>query len=476
MNHKNYPLVVIGAGAGGLVVAIGAARTGRKVLLIEKGHYGGDCTNFGCIPSKSLIATADISHALKLARTFGQNCGDIDTSLVLERVRNIRQRIRSHEEPETLQERGVDVITGTASFRDPHTLEVQGSDGTTHIITAGQIVIATGSHPFIPPIDGIESCSILTNETIFEIKKAPKSLAVLGGGPIGCELAQAFSRLGTKVTLIHSHKELLGKEEPEAQELIAKQFAEEGIDLKLGYHPQKMENRGDTIAIDIKEDESGIASTISAEKVLISTGRRPTVADLKLENAQIDFSPKGIPVDLYGRTNQKHIWAVGDVTGGPLFTHAAENQARSVLASLLLPGPFKKKIDRKQSIPRATYTDPEIASVGLLENEVYKHYSKTKISVYTIPMSEVDRAICAGREEGFVKVIVHKYSSKILGATVAAPRAGEMLMQLSTAMHNKIPLRKLSGLIFPYPIYSFAVRRAADLWLTETLTRILHRK
>ncbi len=458
---SEHALVVIGAGAGGLVIAVGAAKAGKKVLIIEKGKYGGDCTNFGCIPSKSLIASAHLAHSLKTARTLGieLSSSTFGASEALSRVREIVAGIRSHHEPKELSELGIETLDGEASFQGPRTLKVGGRE-----INAKQIVIATGTSPRIPPIPGLSNTPYLTNETIFNLKEIPKTLAVLGGGPIGCELAQAFQRLGSQVFLIHSHDQLLNKEEPLAQETIAKQLTSEGMELFLGTHAKEVKyNNSFQISL-----ENG--KNVQADALLVAIGRKVNVKNLNLEAAGVTYSENGIPTDRYGRTNQRHIWAIGDVTGPPFFTHLAENRARSVLTSLLLP--FRKKLD-DQAVPRVTFTDPEVASVGLLETEAAQKHT---IATYIVPMSAIDRAITASKTEGFIKVVTKKWSSQILGCTIVAPRAGEMLSEITLAMRAKISLHKLSSLIHPYPTYSGAIRKAADLYLTQTLLSILGRK
>jgi pyruvate/2-oxoglutarate dehydrogenase complex dihydrolipoamide dehydrogenase (E3) component len=460
---KRYPIVIIGAGAAGLVIAIGAAKAGKKILLIEKGNYGGDCTNFGCIPSKSLIASANAAQAIKEGKNFGLEFTPslLNTSSSLVRTRRIVEEVRFHEDPAALAKMGVITLTGTAIFKDPHRLTVNGKE-----IFGKQIVIATGSSPFIPPIEGLAATPFLTNETIFDLKEIPASLGIMGGGPIGCELAQAFQRLGSQVCIIHTHEQLLNREGKLAQKSIADQFKKEGIVLHLGSHVQEVQYQNDRFQIVLDQGQR-----ITAHSLLVAVGRRPNVTSLNLAAAGIQYSEKGILVDAYGRTNQSHIWAVGDITGSPFFTHWAENQARSVLTSLLLP--FKKKLDRKQAIPRVTYTDPEIASVGLTEEQAGAIY---KIAIYHVPFSSVDRAITTGQTEGFIRIITKKWSSQILGCTIVGPRAGEMLGEISLAMHAKIPLRKLARLIHPYPTYNQAIRKAADLWLTQTLLSCFKRR
>lgn len=467
----DYPTIVIGAGAGGLVIAIGLAKAGKRVLLIEKGNFGGDCTNFGCIPSKALIAAAHAAYAAKSLSHYG-----IEASLswqsakgALQRTRKIVAAVREHEEPAALSKHGVDTLTGTASFTGPHAIEVRFENGSQATVTAENIVIATGSSPRIPSLKGLAECKYLTNETIFALEEIPAHLAVIGGGPIGCELAQAFQRLGSRVSLIQHAPHLLEKEEPEAQSLLEQRLRLEGIDLHLGCEPLEAKPHEDGIALTFADKLSGEVQELSCDQLLVSAGRKPNCEGLGLSALGIGANQSGIVVDSYGRTALPHIWAVGDVAGYALFTHLAENEARGVLTNLLLPRLFKRKLDRRQPIPRVTYTDPEIAAIGLSEREAQEIYGQHKIAVYSVPFTALDRAITAGREEGFVKIITKKWSSRILGATIAAPRAGEMLPQIATAMRSKIPLRHLAGLIHPYPTYSLAIRKAADQWLTQTV-------
>lgn len=468
MKTIDYPIVVIGAGAGGLVVAIGAAKAGKKVLLIEKGTYGGDCTNFGCVPSKSLIASAEIAHALSSHQNFGieANVSDIQTAGVLKRTRSIVERFKKTEGPEVLSSHGVDTLTGTASFIDPYTLEVTFSEGRTSIIRGQKIILATGSAPVIPKIEGLKDVPYLTNETIFSLTEIPKHLAVIGGGPIGTELAHAFKRLGADVTLIQHAPHLLMREEPEAQKIMESTLKAEGVNLLLQHETLKVEN-GINLTIHDHCAHKDIQQKVS--HLLVATGRSPSLKSLNLEAAGIKTHKRGICIDHFGRTKIKHIWAIGDVTGGPLFTHMAEAAGRRVLQNLIAPRIFWKKEQQPLLVPRVTYTDPEVAAIGLTETAAHEKFGKKKIAVYSLPFNEVDRAVCAGREEGVIKVVTKKWSSQILGATIVAPRAGEMLMELAVAIEHKIPLRKLSSVIHPYPIYSRAIRKAADQWLSKTI-------
>ena len=470
MGTYDYQLIVIGAGAGGLVLGIGGAKAGKKVLLIDKGTWGGDCTNFGCVPSKSLIAAAHAAHDMRNSESLGlkASVNHFDAKGAFERTRTIVKEIREHEEPDALSKHGVNTLTGKAYFVDPHTLEVDLKEGGTKRVTGDQIIICTGSHPFIPPVEGLEDVPYLTNETVFDLEEAPESLLIFGGGPIGSEMAQAFHRLGSKVTQVQTHKHLLAREELESRELIEQFFRKEGIDLALGFRPQKVWQENGKIHASMK-NESGETIEKSATHLLVATGRRASMDGLKLENAGIAHTKKGVIVDRLGRTSQKHIWAAGDITGEAPFTHMAENAARRILFNLLSPWPFKKKAPVPPVVPRVTYTDPEIAAVGMTEEEAIKIYGENKIASYVVHFNEVDRAITTGRTEGLIKVVTKKWSSKILGATIIGPRAGEMLLEISTAMYGNIPLRKLADVIHPYPTYSQGVRKAADKWLSQTI-------
>lgn len=437
----NYHVIVIGAGSGGLVVSIGAAKAGKRVLLIDKGTWGGDCTNFGCIPSKTLIAAAQ-QHKPE----------------PLQLVRNTVRQVRSHEDPEALRKLGIEICEGTAQFVDAHTIEVNGAT-----YKGQHIVIATGSSPVIPAIEGLEGSPYLTNETLFGLTKVPRSLTCLGGGPIGCELAQAFRRLGSDVHLIVRSNQLLRREDPEASALMTDVFKREGIHVHFNAEIENVQSNHQSFTLNLR---GNIPEVIQTEHLLICIGHRPNLETLNLPAAGIAHTEQGIYIDNYGRTSQQHIWAIGDCTGRALFTHYAEHMGRTVLRNLLLIG--KKKIDPRFP-PRCTFTFPEVATLGMIETDARaKHRS---IAVYKLPLSDIDRAVCEGFTDGFIKVITKKWSSKILGATIVAPRAGEMLEQLNVAHHFDIPLRKLSSLIHPYPTYSRGVRKVADMWLTQTILK-----
>lgn len=464
----HYDIIVIGAGAGGLVVAIGTAKAGKNVLLIEKGSYGGDCTNFGCIPSKSLIASAKVVHALKTASAFGIETTPytINSNGALSRVREIISEIRSHEDPESLKKLGVNTLTATAQFKDAHTIEASDQEGITHLVTGKQIIIATGSYPFIPEIDGLKGTPFLTNETIFNLKEIPKSLIFMGGGPISSELSLAFSYLGSHVTIVESQPHILAREDSEARNVIYDSFRSAECKLYLGHQVEKVAFESNQFSITIRAKETDQKQVLQADNLFVGVGRRPNIEKLLLDKAGVAWSLDGIKTDSYGRTTKSHIWALGDAIGPPFFTHYAENQARTIVKNLILPIKQKKS---RQPIPRTTFTDPEIASIGLMPDEAKKKYGEKKIAIYTIPFNEIDRSITSGTRKGFVKVVTKKWSSRIIGATIVGARAGEMLMQISTAIYTNMPFRKFSALIHPFPIESLAIRKAADLWLIQTI-------
>ena len=464
--------VVIGAGSGGLVVAIGLARAKKKVILIEKGLFGGDCTNYGCIPSKTLIKSSQVAHFLKTAEMYGIEAGNtnFNANNAMKNVQQTVEKVRAKENAESLKSQGVETICGHAKFLDPHTLEVQTQDQKQQI-KADKIILACGSVPLIPDVEGLKESNYLTNETIFELKTIPKSLVVLGGGPIGCELAQSFARLGSKVTILHKHDRLFEKGSSKVSPLIQTTFENEGITIELNAELKRVETKANAKLCTFTNSKTNEEKTIEYEHLLISVGRAPQVNGLDLEKAGVRYSEKGIFVDEYGRTNMSHILACGDVIGKPFFTHLAENRARGILFNLLLPFGIKRKLQILQPTPRVTFTDPEVASIGLSPEKAIQVFGEKKIATYFVPMSEVDRAICEKREEGFIEITTRRFSSQIIGATIVGPRSGEMLMQITTAMQNKIPLRKFSDLIHPYPIYNQGIRKAADQWLTKTILR-----
>lgn len=458
--------IVIGAGAAGLVIAIGLAKLKKSVLLVEDGHFGGDCTNFGCVPSKALITLANQIHNARSIDKFGiETSFQCDGRLANNYVKRIVNEFIKHENLHELEKQGIHVINGKASFLSKHIIKIVTQN---NVIKAygKKIFICSGSKPLIPQIEGIEKVNYLTNETIFQEVPLPKSLSIVGAGPIGCELAQSLNRLGVKITLIHRSSTLLKREEEKASKFLEENLNKEGVRIFLNSYPINVAQRNEEIFLTMNQPNG--VEIIKSEKVLFASGRVPSLSSLDLEKANIIYDQNGIKTDQYNRTNQKHIFAVGDCIGQPFFTHYAEHQARAVLLSNVIP--FFKQKGKPHNIPRVTYTYPEIASIGMNEKEALKKYRPSGLGIYEIDSSQIDRSVITG-EPCFIKIITKRYSSKIIGATIVGERAGEMLMEIALCMQKNIPLRSLSELIHPYPTYSRGIRKAADTWILKILGR-----
>jgi pyruvate/2-oxoglutarate dehydrogenase complex dihydrolipoamide dehydrogenase (E3) component len=462
----DYDLVVIGAGTAGLVAAGGAAlvNVGLKVALIEKHLMGGDCLNFGCVPSKTIIRSARVVGEMWNAKQYGIHAPkhiDVDFPEVMTRIRRVRASISHHDSAERFQKMGVDVFLGNAQFISNNTIEV--GDQTLRFKKA---VIATGARPVQPSIPGIEDAGYLTNETVFSLIQKPQSLVVIGGGPIGCELAQAFRRLGCEVILFHKGSHLLNKEDSDAAEIIQKVFIREGIRLVLNCQLQKVEKtqEGKTIHFTC----NGKQDTVTVDEILVGTGRTPNVEGLNLEAVRVEYDQRrGVVVNDYLQTTNPKIYAAGDVCMNWKFTHAADAAARIVIRNALF-SPFGLGRQKLSNLvmPWVTYTDPEIAHVGM-----YEHQAQEKginVATIKIPFTEVDRALADGEEEGFLKIHHPKGSDKILGATIVARHAGEMISQITTAIVGNLGLNKLSQVIHPYPTQAEAIRKAADAYYLST--------
>ena len=476
MAEFGYDIAVIGAGPGGLVVAVGAAKAGKKVALIDKGNWGGDCTNFGCVPSKSLIASARAFHEAHRLKDYGIE-GEMDSlhpSGVLRRVKEIVSKVRAEEAPSALAKKGIVALTGEASFLDPHTLAIKSEVSDTYEITARHVVLATGTRARIPEIPGMQQVPYLTNETLFQLEELPAQLVIIGGGPIGVEMGQAFSRLGSRVTLLQQTAHILTREDHEASDVIVQILKQEGVQVLLNSRVKEVCQKHGELCLAVESKEG--VHNVAASHVLIAAGRRPNTHSLQLERAGVRrLADDSIEVDAYGRTSQKHIWAVGDVNGWWPFTHTAEYEARTVLTNLLLPWPFRTKLDRDQYVPRVTYTDPELAQVGMLEDDAMKAYGSDRIATYRVDFSKVDRAITNRKTEGFIKLVTKKWSGRVLGATIVGDHAGELISELSLAVRERRTARRIATLIHPYPTLSMVVRKAADGWYKETILPAIQR-
>jgi pyruvate/2-oxoglutarate dehydrogenase complex dihydrolipoamide dehydrogenase (E3) component len=441
-------LVVIGGGPGGLVVASVAAQVGLRVTLIEKSdRLGGDCLHSGCVPSKTLIHMARTVHSARSGVKAGllSEMPGIDFSKAIDEVNRVIEKIQQHDDPERFRGYGCEVRFGTARFTSPHEVTV-GED----VIRGRRFVIATGSMPAIPPIPLLEQTGFDTNETIFKRRTLPDHLVVIGGGPIGVELAQAFSRFGSQVTIIEAADRLLVNEDSQTSLLLQHALEDEGIRIITAAQVAGVRREGDARQVVLADGR-----TIECERILVATGRRPVVHGLGLEEAGVDFGRQGIGVDRRLRTSQKHIYAVGEVCGPYQFTHMAEYQAGIALANSVFRIP--KKTDYRV-VPRVVYTDPEVASVGLTEAE-----AKTKGIKYHVaefPVAEVDRAMTDGDDHGAARLLISK--GRLAGASLVGPHAGELIHELALAMQVNAKVKDIAAMVHAYPTHAQIHRRAIN--------------
>jgi pyruvate/2-oxoglutarate dehydrogenase complex dihydrolipoamide dehydrogenase (E3) component len=459
---KCYDLVVIGAGTAGLVVAAGAAGLGLglKVALIEKHLMGGDCLNVGCVPSKCIIRSSRVVAQMRDANAFGIGVPEqieVDFPAVMQRMRRLRASISPHDSVDRFQKLGIDVFLGNGRFSSNKTVEVGKTT-----LQFKKAVIATGARATRPPIEGLEEAGYLTNETVFSLTQRPQRLAVIGGGPIGGELAQAFRRLGCEVVLFHQGDRILNKEDTDAADIVQNVFIQEGINLILGCQVKRVvkTSEGKTLYY----SWNGQEHSLTVDEILIGVGRAPNVEGLNLEAIGVEYDQKqGVKVNDYLQTTNPKIYAAGDICMNWKFTHAADAAARIVIKNTLF-SPFGLGRSKLSSLvmPWVTYTDPEIAHVGMYEREAKE--KGIEFDTIKIPLSDVDRAIADGEEEGFVKILHKKGSDQILGATIVARHAGEMISEVTTAIVGKLGLNTLSSVIHPYPTQAEGIKKAADTY------------
>lgn len=456
-----YNLVVVGAGTAGLISAIGCAALGGKVALVERHLMGGDCLNVGCVPSKCLIRSSRVAAEMAGAGRFGLTPHAVtatDFPAVMERLRRLRAGISRNDSAKRYSEMGAHVFFGEAAFADRHTVMVGGTS-----LRFRKAIIATGARAVRPAIPGLTEADYLTNETVFNLTELPRRLAVIGGGPIGCELAQAFRRLGSDVTIVQ-HTRFLPREDPDASALLARVFEREGIRILQDTKPVRVENAGGSKRVTVQTRDGG--RIVEADAILIGAGRQPNVEDLGLEKAGVVYdSRKGVQVDDNLRTSNPDIFAAGDICMDWKFTHAADAAARIAVQNALFHG---RKRRSALTMPWCTYTDPEIAHVGLYESDAQAHDIAT--DTYQVNLDDVDRAIADGETEGFVKVLVKKGTDQIVGATVVAAHAGDLISEISVAMAGKIGLKTLADVIHPYPTQAEAIRRVASAYNRTRLT------
>ena len=460
-----YHLLVIGAGPAGLVAARGAAALGAKVALIERHRLGGDCLNYGCVPSKSLIRTsrlyADMRNAANLGAPPPENI-QVDFQMAMERVRRIRARISRVDSASRLAAAGIDVFFGTARFTGGDVVDVDGTR-----LQFKKAMIATGSIPRLPSIPGLEEAGYLTNETVFDLTELPRRLLVIGGGATGCELAQAFSRFGSRTIIVHQVPLFLPQEERDAALLLAEALARDGVEIHLNTTATRVHVEDGKKCVETIND--GNTAMIAVDQILTGIGHVPAVGGLGLEAAGVAYDANvGIHVDDFLRTSNPRIYAAGDVCLEHRFTDSADAAARIVVRNALFLG--RKRVSAL-TIPWCTYTDPEIAHVGIYVRQARERGIPVK--TFTVPMHDVDRAITDGEEDGFVKIHVREGTDKILGATVVARHAGEMINGLSLAMVAGIGLRTVARVIHTYPTQAEAIKMAANAYTRSRLSPFL---
>ncbi len=455
-----YNMVVIGAGPAGLVAAAGAAGLGAKVALIEKHLIGGDCLNVGCVPSKCLISSSRAAATLRSASEMGVSADGVtvDFPAVMERMRRIRSDISANDAATRFKKLGIDVFIGAGQFSGPDTVEVDGKT-----LRFKKAVIATGARPAVFPIEGLEESGYLTNETIFSLTELPKRLLVMGAGPIGSELAQAFQRLGSQVTVV-ARSTLLSRDDPEAATVVEAQFKKDGIAVRLHSTVKKLSKTPSGKQAILTHE--GTETTIEVDEVLVALGRAPNVENLNLEAAGVEYDTKrGVHVSHTLRTANRNIFAAGDVCLKYQFTHSADAAARIVIQNALFAG--SKKVTAL-TIPRCTYTHPEVAHVG-----PYEGPDDADMDVYKVEMSDIDRALADGETAGFVKIFTRKGKDEIIAATIVASHAGEMISEVSVAMAAGMGLGKLANVIHPYPTQAEAIKRCADAYNRTRLTPLV---
>ena len=459
--NERYHLVVIGAGTAGLVSAAGAAALGAKVALIERRYLGGDCLNFGCVPSKALLRAARAIADVRRSAEFGVEFGGevrVNFPFVMERMRRLRADIAPNDSAQRFRDLGVDVFLGEARFMDPDRIAVGECT-----LRFGRAIIATGTRPMLPAIPGLSEAGVLTNETIFDLTALPARLAVIGAGPIGCELAQAFARFGSRVTLIGNHARVLPREDAGASEIVAKQLMRDGVEILLNARIYGIESTGTSKIVRVHH---GGERSIDVDAVLVAAGRVPNVDGLGLAEATIQFDSKsGVIVDDRLRTTNSRVFAAGDICSRFKFTHAADAYARIAIRNALFLGRAKASA---LTIPWCTYTDPEVAQVGLTEAE-----ARTRgiaVDLFTQAFAHVDRAILDGETDGFAKILVRKGSDEIVGATIVSRHAGDMIGEVALAMTGKLGMKTIADTVHPYPTHAEALRKLGDAYNRTRLT------
>ncbi len=466
---ENYDLTIIGGGSAGLVLAVAGAKLGKKTALVEKHRIGGDCLWTGCVPSKALLKTAKVANYIQNAEKYGISTSETNPNWqkVMDYVRSTQHVIEEeHDNPERFRGMGVDVIFGDGRFEARDSFVVEDREiGQTRTIKSKRYVISTGSRPLAPPIPGLDEYEYLDSENVWELEEIPRRLLVIGAGPIGIELGQAFHRLGANVTIAQRSDRILTKEDTDVSEKMQQYLISEGIGVRLNTDITKIEKQEDSVTVSFSDNSSTPPNgnfEESFDEILVAAGRVPNIEGLELENIGIEVGQNGIVVNDQLQTHVKNIYAAGDVIGHYLFTHVAAFQAQLLVRNFLLP--FRKKVNYSV-VPWTTFCDPEVARCGLTEVQARAQYGD--VDVFKLDQNDVDRAVAEGETSGFSKVITTKWRGKIVGVHLVGANAGEVIHEYVLAMQEGIPLRKLSGMIHVYPTYSTSVWRVAAKWLSE---------
>ena len=469
--QNEYHLVVIGGGTAGLVSAAGAAGLGARVALIERELMGGDCLNVGCVPSKGVIGAARVAATVRDAAPFGVNVPDgaaVDFGKAMERMRRKRAQISPADSAKRFADLGVDIFFGQGSFADENTISVTTEAGDVTKLKFKKAVVASGARAAAPPIKGLDSVEYLTNENVFSLTELPKRFGIIGSGPIGSEMAQSFARFGSEVFLFEREGHILSREDADAAAVVQKQFETDGVNLVLNAMDMELAPSADG-KISVKVVQDGKPNEIVVDQLLIAVGRAPNIDGLNLETVNVKYHKRGVEVNDNLQTTNPRIYAAGDICSKYQFTHSADFQARIVIQNALFAiGPFGKKKASDLIIPWATYTSPEIAHVGMYPRDAEE--AGVEIDTYMQPFEHIDRAILEGNDEGFVKIHTRKGTDKIVGATIVAENAGDMISEITVAMKNNVGLAGIGATIHPYPTQAEAIRKLGDQFNKTKLT------
>jgi pyruvate/2-oxoglutarate dehydrogenase complex dihydrolipoamide dehydrogenase (E3) component len=448
-------VVIVGMGSGGMVAAEFAASLGLRVTVVERGRVGGDCLWTGCVPSKALLASAKAAHTMRVADRYGLPSVDprIDTELVWKRIRAVQQEVAStDDDPERYRSMGIEIVAGSASLTGPNTVAVTGTDGSRCQIETRFVLLCTGSRPAVPPLEGLEEAGFVTSETLFELERGPASVVMIGGGPIAIEMAQGFSRLGIRVTVLQRGPGILPRDEPELVAILTRLLREDGVDLRLGV---------ETTAVTVENGrkvvhgtENGVPSEWAAEEILVAVGRRPNVAGLGLDQVGVEVGPKGVVVDSRMRTSVPSVYAAGDLAGRYLFTHSAAYEGVRAVRDMFFPG----KGTVTDFVPWCTFTDPELAHAGLTVAEATDKWGDD-VKVWRMDLAHSDRARADGATDGAILIVTH--NKVVVGAHILAPSAGEMIHELALAISRGLSFGDVASLIHVYPTLSTSIGQLA---------------